>query len=287
VPGPGAEKVRDPQHVGRLWRIIAAVIVVVLLVWRPLGLGAVVKPIRTDFVAMRHIQSAAGAAAARPMDRAKVAGMVDRAVQVAPENRVVTRYAGLLYMSAGSYEKAARHLSRLEERDLLTDANLGHCLLLSGQREAGTRLLSNVAAGVRAQRQLGAISAMEYAVYLNNIGYAYAAGDVELDQALAMSVEAVQIQPLQPAFIDSLGWAYYQSREYERAMFYLERAVRLGGEGNSAENYYHLGAAYARMGRIRPAAEALAKALRYDPQYQEAAAELRKLGYALPQPARA
>ena len=96
--------------------------------------------------------------------------------------------------------------------------------------------------------------------------------------------QAVELAPLQPAYIDSLGWVYYRMGEHRKAAFYLERAIRHGGARNSAENYYHLGAAYARLGKLRLAARALLMALQYDPQYDQAITELRKLRYVLPRP---
>ncbi len=287
VPGPGAEKLRDPRHARRVWLIVAALVAVLGILSGPLGISTLLDAMRRDFVAMRYVQSAAGALAARPVDRGAVVAMVDRAVQIAPDNSIVAKQAGVLYMYAGAYPKAVARLSRIPERDLATEISLGHCLLLTGRRESGTRILQKATQQAYARRRSSAIGPVAYALYMNNIGYAYAAAGVELQRAHSLLTEAVRLDPLQPAFIDSLGWAYYQSRDPKQALFYLERAVRLAGPFNSAETYYHLGAAYSRMGRVRPAAEALLKALECDPEYQDAQAELHKLGYTLPQPSRA
>ena len=287
MPGPGAEKLRDPRRARRMWLIVAAAVALVGVGWGHLGIGATVSAMRRDFVAMRYLQSAASAVAAKPVDRAAIVAMVDRAVQIAPDNGVVAQQAGALYMYAGAYPTAAAYLSRISDPDLMTQIHLGHCLLLSGRREGGARVLHMATEEARARKRSGAIAPFVYALYMNNIGYAYAAAGVELDRAHSLLTEALHIEPLQPAFIDSLGWAYYQSRDYKQALFYLERAVRLAGPLNSAETYYHLGAAYARMGRIRLAAEALLRALEYDPKYEDAHSELHKLDYALPQPIRA
>jgi len=286
VPGPGAEKLRDPRRARRIWLIVATVAALVGVLWGPLGIGAPVSAMRRDFVAMRYLQSAVSAMAAKPVDRAAIVAMVDRATQIAPDNGVVAEQAGGLYMYAGAYHKAAAYLSRISNRDLMTQIHLGHCLLLSGRREDGARVLHKATEEARRSKMSGAIVPFVYALYMNNIGYAYAAAGVELDRAHSLLTEALHIEPLQPAFIDSLGWAYYQSRDYKQALFYLERAVRLAGPLNSAETYYHLGAAYARMGRIRLAAKALLRALEYDPKYEDAQSELHKLGYTLPQPNR-
>ena len=286
VPGPGWEKVRSPGRTARVWLFIGALVLLVSVLWRPLGIDAMADAMRKDFVAMRLVQSASAALLAKPLDRAAVVRMVDRAVQIAPHNDTVQQRAGILYMYAGAYEKAAGYLASLPDRDMLMEISLGHSLLLSGKAEEGLGILRKAAQQARARKQEGSIGSLHYALYLNNIGYALAEGNVDLERAHALIAEAMRIHPLQPAFIDSLGWCYYRTGDYRQAMFYLERAARLGGPATSAETHYHLGATYAKMGRIRLAALALVKALERDPQCEQAASELQHLNYSLPRPVR-
>jgi len=286
VPGPGWEKVRSPGRTARVWLFIIALALVLAALWRPLGIDAIADAMRKDFVAMRLVQSASAALLAKPLDRAAVVRMVDRAVQIAPHNDTVQQRAGILYMYAGAYEKAAGYLARLPDRDMLMEISLGHSLLLSGKAEEGLGILRKAAQQARARKQEGSIGSLHYALYLNNIGYALAEGNVDLERAHALIAEAMRIHHLQPAFIDSLGWCYYRTGDYRQAMFYLERAARLAGPATSAETHYHLGATYAKMGRIRLAALALVKALECDPQYEQAASELQHLNYSLPRPVR-
>ncbi len=287
VPGPGWEKVRSSRRAARVWLLIIAVALLVAVLWHPLGIDRTADAMRRDFVAMRLVQSASVGLLAKPLDRAAVVRMVDRAAEIAPHNDTVQQRAGIIYMYAGAYQKAAVHLAGLPDRDMLMQISLGHSLLLSGKAEEGLDILRTAVQETRAREQQGLIGPFHYALYLNNIGYALAEGNVDLERAHALVAEAMRIHPLQPAFIDSLGWCYYRTGDYRQAMFYLERAARLGGPATSAETHYHLGATYARMGRIRLATLALVKALEYDPQYKEAAAELRHLHYSLPRPMRA
>jgi tetratricopeptide (TPR) repeat protein len=287
VPGPGREKIRGPRRTARVWLLIGALALLIVVLGRPLGIDAMADAMRREFVALRHVQSASAALSAKPLDRAAVVRTLDRAVLIAPHNHAVQQRAGILYMYVGAYQKAAAFLAGLPDRDMLMQISLGHSLLLSGKTEQGLEILHKAAQQARARRQDGTIGVFHYALYLNNIGYALAEANVDLARAHALIAEAMRIHPLQPAFIDSLGWCYYRTGDYRQAMFYLERAARLGGPTTSAETHYHLGATYARMGRIRLAALALAKALEYDPQYEEAAAELRQLNYFLPRPVRA
>ncbi len=62
-----------------------------------------------------------------------------------------------------------------------------------------------------------------------------------------MIQKAVDAQPEEGAFVDSLGWAYYRLGDFKNAVATLERAVSL--EAGDAEINDHLGDAYWRVGR--------------------------------------
>ena len=222
---------------------------------------------------------------AKPVDRAGAVDALDRALEVAPDPQVIARQAGSLYMTAQAYERGAAVLSTLPDRELLVDIGLGHCLLLSGDVDGGVAHLNQSLKAAVDARRLKQISEAVYAHCLNGVGYAFADANVHLDSARRLLIQADRHRPGDPAIIDSLGWVYYRMGDFRRSTFYLERAVRLSGDANSAEMYYHLGAAYAKTGRVRRAAEALLKALDHDPAYDPADKELRLLGLILPPPA--
>ncbi len=286
TPGPGVEKVRAAGYAGRAWLVACLILAVAAAVAGPHGLSDALGRMRTEFVAVRYVQTAAEGLQAKPLDRATVIASVDRAVDLAPRHRIIERQSGPLYMHAGAYERAVAAFDTHAGRDLNSDISLGHCLLLSGEIARGRELLLDALQTVHQNRSLGTLGDRAYAMSMNNIGYALADGNVDLQQAQKLVRQAVEMEPLHPAYVDSLGWVYYRMGDYRKAAFYLERAVRHGGQYNSAEIYYHLGAANARLGRIRPAARALLRALEQDPQHEQAIDELRRLRYVLPQPIR-
>ena len=71
------------------------------------------------------------------------------------------------------------------------------------------------------------------------------------------------IQPLretdQPAFLDTVGWAYYRNSDYPNAVRYLERAV--AGAGQVPILRYHLGMAYAANNNSFGARQELSRAI--------------------------
>ena len=82
---------------------------------------------------------------------------------------------------------------------------------------------------------------------LNYLGYSLIDANLKLDEAIGMVKKAVDAKPNDGYIVDSLGWAYFQLRDYEEAVVHLERATDLrAGDPIIAE---HLGDAYWRVGR--------------------------------------
>ena len=95
-------------------------------------------------------------------------------------------------------------------------------------------------------RKALAISPEEPSV-LNYLGYSLIDMNMKLDEAIGMVKKAVELRPNDGYIVDSLGWAYFQLRDFEQAVTHLERAVDLKpGDAIISE---HLGDAYWRVGR--------------------------------------
>lgn len=87
---------------------------------------------------------------------------------------------------------------------------------------------------------------------LNYYGYMLADRGVRLNEALGMIQKAVQLDPTNYAYLDSLGWAYFKLGQYTRA----EEDLRKASERNSTEPtvHDHLGELYEKTGRLKLAA---------------------------------
>lgn len=94
-------------------------------------------------------------------------------------------------------------------------------------------------------------------VYPNNaeisnfVGYILVDRNTRLDEGISLINFAVNREPQNGFFIDSLGWAYYKLGEYTKAIIYLERAVEI--EPQEMEITDHLGDAYYKVGREKEA----------------------------------
>ncbi len=82
---------------------------------------------------------------------------------------------------------------------------------------------------------------------LNYLGYSWIDNGENINQGLAMVEKAVQAEPNNGYFIDSLGWAFYRLGEFDKAVRLLEHAVMILPD--EAEIMDHLGDALWQAGR--------------------------------------
>jgi tetratricopeptide (TPR) repeat protein len=87
---------------------------------------------------------------------------------------------------------------------------------------------------------------------LNYLGYMLADRGVKLDEALIMIKKAVDLDPANGAYLDSLGWAYFKLGKYELAEDNLSRAAQHMGTDPTVQA--HLGDLYQKTGRLKLAA---------------------------------
>ncbi|MGH9786634.1 MAG: tetratricopeptide repeat protein [Terriglobia bacterium] len=86
---------------------------------------------------------------------------------------------------------------------------------------------------------------------MNYLGYMFADRGVNLDEAVRLIQQALELEPENGAYLDSLGWAYFKLDNLELAERYLLRAVeRVATDPTLRE---HLGDVYFKTGRIQQA----------------------------------
>jgi len=101
-----------------------------------------------------------------------------------------------------------------------------------------------------------------YADALNYLGYMDAEDGTNLDEARALIERALALDPDNGAYVDSLGWAYYQLGDLEEAIRLLERAAQL--LDTDPIIFDHLGDVHFKRGDIENAKAAWEKALELD-----------------------
>jgi tetratricopeptide (TPR) repeat protein len=93
----------------------------------------------------------------------------------------------------------------------------------------------------------------------NYLGYLWADRKIRLDEALELINRAVELDPENPAYLDSLGWIHYRLGSMEEAEFWLRRAIEFNdGDGTLLA---HLGEVLLANGEIEEGSRYLQLAL--------------------------
>ncbi|MDP8290127.1 MAG: tetratricopeptide repeat protein [Candidatus Susulua stagnicola] len=84
-----------------------------------------------------------------------------------------------------------------------------------------------------------------FAPILNGLGYTYAEKGIKLDLAEDLVKKALDQDPGNGAYLDSLGWIYFKKGEFVKAKEYIFKAIELIRD---PDIYEHLGDIYIKLG---------------------------------------
>jgi tetratricopeptide (TPR) repeat protein len=130
-------------------------------------------------------------------------------------------------------------------------------------RAAALERLGRVEDSVAVFRQL-LVEDPDNASAANYLGYIWADRGTNLEEALQLINRAVELEPDNPAYLDSLGWVHYRLGDLEQARHWLERAVAIDdGDGTLVA---HLGEVLFEAGEIERARELLRQAINLGPE---------------------
>jgi tetratricopeptide (TPR) repeat protein len=201
--------------------------------------------------------------ALRDPDRAvKLLGEARRRFPGAPE---IVYYLGIAQREAKQSQQAvatfeeALHEAQLEEDDDFVNAkfyfNYG-----AAAEQAG---LYNKAADLL--RKSIALDPENSAEACNYLGYMWAEHNMNLEEAETMIRRALQSEPNNASYLDSVGWVEFRKGQFDRALDDLLRAAKTA-EREDPVVFEHIGDTYLKLNRTREALEAWQKALSLDPK---------------------
>jgi tetratricopeptide (TPR) repeat protein len=84
-------------------------------------------------------------------------------------------------------------------------------------------------------------------IALNNLGYFLLEREERLEEALGLIQQAVKVDPTNPSYLDSLGWAYFRLGKFAEAESNLKEALRI--DSSSGTIHEHLGDVYQKQGK--------------------------------------
>jgi pentatricopeptide repeat protein len=150
-----------------------------------------------------------------------------------------------IYIQGQRYSEAEQTLKRADTLDLDSQrVQLQLATLYEKQKDYA-----------RAESVLNALLEKEpnSAIVLNFLGYMLADRGVRLEEAVKFIQGALEQEPSNGAYLDSLGWAYFRMSDLDKAEEYLLKAI--GQIKNDPEIYDHLGDLYLKKGDLEKARE--------------------------------
>ena len=171
---------------------------------------------------------------------------------------IAEREAKQSQQAVATFEEAL-HEAQLEEEDDFVNAkfyfNYG-----AAAEQAG---LYNKAADLL--RKSIALDPENSAEASNYLGYMWADHNTNLEEAEAMIRRALQSEPNNASYLDSLGWVEFRKGQFDRALDDLLRATKTA-EREDPVVFEHIGDTYLKLNRTKEALEAWQKALSLDPK---------------------
>jgi tetratricopeptide (TPR) repeat protein len=112
-------------------------------------------------------------------------------------------------------------------------------------------------------RQAIALDPPNAAEVYNYLGYMWVEHNMHLDEAEQMIGKALELDPTNGAYLDSLGWLKYRKGKYEEALGDLLRAAQALTRDDPVV-FEHIGDTYARLNKVPQALEYWQKAIALD-----------------------
>ena len=177
-------------------------------------------------------------------DTAGALRTLQTAHRIFDKNVEIGYFYGLLLQETGQNKQAARVFKKvLDSNPSYENARLAYAFSLESMGK-----LSQMEEQVRLILEQNPRNAMAY----NLLGFSLADRNIRLQEALELVTKAVELNPQDNAFQDSLAWVYYRLGQPERALELLQALPADFVEKNS-EVGYHIGAVHTALGQTEQA----------------------------------
>ena len=109
----------------------------------------------------------------------------------------------------------------------------------------------------------------------NYLGYMWADHNMNLDEAETMIKRALELDPNNASYLDSLGWAQFRKGKFDQALSNLLLAAKTADHDDPVI-FEHIGDAYFKLNRVSEALESWQKALALDPKNKNLANKIER-----------
>ncbi len=193
----------------------------------------------------------------------------ETSVKKFPNDPEINYYTGFIYNRRREFSKAIPFLNKameIEPENLQTLLTLASAYDELKLYEKAEHLYKNVLDKDN-----------ETPLILNNYAYHLAVRGIRLEYALKLSQKAVQANPDNAAFLDTMGWIHYQLGEYNKAREHIKESIAI--QDNNAEVHEHLGDVYSKLGDKQKAREAWERAHELDNNRESVAQKLSEVDH--------
>ena len=180
------------------------------------------------------------------------------ALKLQPRNAAIYKNLGLIYLHQRKFDEALEIFELVV--NLRPDDAHAHFILASIYHE-----LKDFD---RCEQALKTVLKLQVDFHpaLNFLGYLYVEQSRNLDEAERMIRAALEAEPVNGAYVDSLGWLFYQRGEYESALEQLEKAVLFLDD---PVIFDHLGDTHLKLDNPAEAVKAWERSLELDPKQKK------------------
>ena len=189
---------------------------------------------------------------------------LEQAVKLAPNDPKRKRDLVSLYLSTGRDSQAIYLLEDIRKSGMATREDLMNLALIYAKYNRYHKADT-------IYQTLYQMDSLD-ATLLNNWGYTLAESGMNLALAKTLVRKALELDPDNPIFLDSMGWVYFMLDSIDFAYYYIKRAIDLGV--NDPEILYHMGVVLNKLGKPKEALKYLKKALQLNPKDEKILQEI-------------
>jgi len=100
----------------------------------------------------------------------------------------------------------------------------------------------------------------------NNYAYSLVEREIKLKKALDLASKAIEIEPNNSSYLDTIGWIYFKLKNFKKAQDYIEKSLRITND--NAVVLEHLGDVMMKINRLTEAKDLYRRALLLDKSNQ-------------------
>ncbi len=231
---------------------------------------------------------------------AEAINTLDKAVEKFPNDFAINLIYGLSLSQKNEFAKAKIYLQRalnINSNDMTALSALGYTLNQLKEDDDALKLLNKAlelepdnvqvisqAALIYESQKKYSISDSLYnhalkidstnVLILNNYSYSLAERNIRLEEALRMSQKAVNAEPKNSSYLDTIGWIYYMLGDYGKAKKYIEESLAQDDKSGTVND--HLGDVLFKLGDKSAAFEYWKKAANLEPNNEKFKTKIEK-----------